>query len=215
LNIILKLLLLIGVIALGNFLTQSIVSELDYDITPVNEFTVHRIIMISMIAYLILMAIPFVPGAEIGLAVMLILGPKIVPLVYLCTVASLSLSFILGRIIPEQMLVRFLHDLRLQKASQFLDRLRYLDSEQRLNLILSSTPKRLTPTLLKHRYIALAFSINIPGNIIIGGGGGIALIAGISRLFSVPLFLLTIVIAVSPVPLLLIIFGESFIKGIL
>jgi len=28
------------------------------------------------------MAMPFVPGAEIGLGVMMILGPKIVPLVF-------------------------------------------------------------------------------------------------------------------------------------
>ena len=72
-------------IILGNYLSQWVIEGLDFEITPVNELTVHRIIITSMITYTILMAIPFVPGAEIGLGVMMILGPKIVPLVYLCT----------------------------------------------------------------------------------------------------------------------------------
>jgi hypothetical protein len=63
---------------------------------------------------------------------------------------------------------------------------------------------------LKYRYVALLVAINVPGNIVIGGGGEIALMAGMSRLFSVPLYLLTIAIAVSPIPVLLILFGENF-----
>lgn len=43
--------------------------------------------------------------------------------------------------------------------------------------------------------------LNLPGNALIGGGGGIALMAGMSRLFSFPLFLLSLTVAVSPVPL--------------
>jgi hypothetical protein len=163
-----------------------------------------------MIAYAILMAIPFVPGAEIGFAAMMILGPKIVPLVYLCTLASLSLSFLVGRFIPEKALIKFLHDLHLRKASQWLIDLESLNAKQRLNLILSRSPKKLIPVLLKYRYVALLVAINMPGNIVIGGGGGIALMAGISRLFSVPLYLLTIAIAISPFPILLVLFGDNF-----
>jgi hypothetical protein len=163
-----------------------------------------------MIAYAILMAIPFVPGAEIGFAVMMILGPKIVPLVYLCTLVSLNLSFLVGRFIPEKVLIKILHDLHLYKASQFLVDLQNLNSKQRLNLMLSRSPRKFIPVLLKYRYVALLVAINMPGNIIIGGGGGIALMTGMSRLFSVPLYLLTIAIAVLPIPMLLVLFGENF-----
>jgi hypothetical protein len=43
--------------------------------------------------------------------------------------------------------------------------------------------------------------LNIPGNIVIGGGGGIAMIAGLTGLYSFPRYLLTIAIAVAPIPL--------------
>lgn len=156
------------------------------------------------------MAIPFVPGAEIGLGVMMILGPKIVPLVYLCTLISLFLSFIVGRLIPDKSLIRFLHNLHLRKASLLLAELEGLDSKQRFNLLIQRSPKKIVPFLLKHRYLALLIVINAPGNIVFGGGGGIAMSAGMSRIFSIPLFLLTITIAVSPLPLMMIIFGANF-----
>lgn len=210
LRLFLSLLLLIAVVALGNLLTQWIIDGFDFKITPLNEAKVHRLIMTSMIAYAILMAIPFVPAAEIGLAVMMILGPKIVPLVYLCTLISLMLSFLVGRFIPDKALVTLLKDLRLHRASRFLGELESLDASQRLNLILTRSPRRLFPFLIRHRYIALLLSINLPGNIVIGGGGGIAMMAGMSRLFSAPYYFLTIAIAVAPFPLLLVTFGEYF-----
>ncbi len=210
LRLFLSLLLLIAVVALGNLLTQWIIDGFDFEITPVNEANVHRLIMTSMIAYAILMAIPFVPAAEIGLAVMMILGPKIVPLVYLCTLISLMLGFLVGRFIPDKALVTLLKDLRLHRASRFLGELESLDASQRLNLILTRSPRRLFPFLIKYRYIALLLAINLPGNIVIGGGGGIAMMAGMSRLFSAPYYFLTIAIAVAPFPLLLVTFGEYF-----
>ena len=156
------------------------------------------------------MALPFVPGAEIGLGIMMILGPKIVPLVYLCTLVSLFLSFMLGRLIPDRALINFLHGLRLRKASLLLTELEGLDSQQRFDLLIERSPKKFVPFLLKYRYLALLIVINTPGNIVVGGGGGIAMSAGMSRLFKPSLFLLTIAIAVSPIPLFLIVFGPEF-----
>lgn len=201
---------MVCLIILGNFLSQWVLEGLDFEITPVNEPTVHRIIITSMIAYTILMAIPFVPGAEIGLGVMMILGPKIVPLVYFCTLVSLFLSFIVGRLIPGKFLINFLHTLHLQKASLLLNELEGLTPQKRFDLLIERSPKKIAPLLLKYRYLALLIVINTPGNIVAGGGGGIALSAGMSRLFTPPLFLLTIAVSVSPVPLFLIFFGVSF-----
>ena len=188
-------------IVLGNFLTQWFVEWLDFEIRPSNEPMVHRAIVVSMIVYAILMAIPFVPGVEIGLAVLMILGPKIAIFVYLCTLAALSLSFIVGRLIPECMLVNFLRDLRFHKASRLLAQLEGLDSQRRLSLMLDRSPKRFVPLLLRYRYLALM--------VVIGGGGGIALMAGLSRLFSPSVFVLAVAIAISPVPLAWLMFGEN------
>ena len=206
---VLKVLLFVFLIVLGNFLVQWFVDRLDFEITPGNEPIVHRIIVVSMIAYAILMAIPFVPGVEIGLAVLMILGPKIVLFVYLCTLVALSMSFIVGRLIPERMIIHFLTELSFDKASYLLAQFEGLDSEQRLNLLLDQSPKRLIPFLLRHRYVAIMVAVNLPGNIVIGGGGGIALMAGLSRLFSPSVFVLTVAIAISPVPLAWLIFGEN------
>jgi hypothetical protein len=61
--------------------------------------------------------------------------------------------------------------------------------------------------------LALAVSLNIPGNFLIGGGGGIGLFAGISRLYSVTGYLITISIAVAPVPVAVLFFGAEFLSN--
>jgi len=140
----------------------------------------------------------------------MVFGPKIVAFVYLSTLAAFSLSFAIGRFIPEKILIHFFRDLHLHKASQFRVELEGLDSQQRLSLMLKQSSKKIVPLLLKYRYLALLPAINLPGNVVIGGGGGIAMMAGLSRLFSPGLYFLTVAIAVSPVPLALLLFGKSF-----
>ena len=70
---------------------------------------------------------------------------------------------------------------------------------------------RLPPWLalidLRSRYILLAVLINLPGNSLIGGGGGIGLLAGLSRIYAPLATVLTFLIAVSPIPLLVWIYG--------
>ena len=203
-GVIIKLLLLVGFILLGNLLAQWVIEALDFQITAANEILVNRVIITSLIAYAVLMAIPFVPGAEIGLAVLMIVGPQIAPLVYLCTLTALSLSFLIGRFIPERILVGLLYHLHLVKAADLLLELEGVDAKQRLNLILERSPRKFVPFLLKHRYLALFVAINMPGNIVIGGGGGIAMVSGMSRLFTPWLYFLTVAVAVSPFPLILL-----------
>ncbi len=207
---ILKILLFIGLVVLGNYLTQWFIVQLSIEIKPSNEPLMHRIIVMSMLAYTLLMSIPFVPGAEIGVAALMILGPKIAMFVYLATLAALSLSFFVGRFIPEKKLIKFLQDLHLHRFTNLLIAFEGLDSKQRLNLMLSRSPKRFVPFLIRYRYLALMLAINMPGNIVIGGGGGIALMAGLSRLFTPPMYLLAVAIAVSPVPLAMMIYGNIF-----
>ena len=52
-----------------------------------------------------------------------------------------------------------------------------------------------------------------PDNFVIGGGGGISLIAGVSKLYSAPGFLMTMAIAVAPIPMAILIFGKNFLSG--
>lgn len=207
---ILKLLILVLVIVLGNLATGWFVELLDFQMRVKTEPMIHRIIMASVAAFVVLLALPFVPGVEIGMALLFMLGPKIAPLVYGCTMAALCLSFAAGRWVPERWLINFLHELRLSKAVALLTRFENLDGRERLEIMLDAAPRRLAPTLIRYRYGALLVLINLPGNIVLGGGGGIALLAGLSRVFSPQWYVVTVALAIAPVPLAMILFGERF-----
>jgi len=210
---VVKILLLAALLVLLNYLARDALEALDFKIRPSNEDAVHRTIMVSAALYALLLAVPFVPGAEIGIAMMVMLGPSIAVLVYLCTVAGLSLSFAVGRLIPIRILVTTARDFRLEQTARLLESIEPLNRNQRLDLFISLSSKRFLPLLLRYRYLALAVALNLPGNYLVGGGGGIALIAGVSRVYSTPGFLLTILVAVLPVPLAVLIFGSGFLAN--
>jgi hypothetical protein len=92
--------------------------------------------------------------------------------------------------------------MRLERARKLVTELEPLSAEERFRFLARSTPSRIVPFLLRHRYLVLAVLFNLPGNVIIGDGGGIALIAGMSRLFPFPKYVLLVCLAITPVPLL-------------
>ena len=49
--------------------------------------------------------------------------------------------------------------------------------------------------------------MNVPGNAVIGGGGGIMMMAGLSGIFAPLPTVLAVMLAVSPVPLAVMLFG--------
>ncbi len=208
-----KLGCLILLIVAANFAAGWLVDTMTLEIRPSTEDLVHRMILTTAAAYAVLIAIPFVPGVEIGLSLIAMFGAAIVFLVYLSTLAGLSLSFGVGRLVPMRGLIKLLDDLRLHRACRLLETIEPMDRDGRLAYLLSRAPNRFLPFLLRHRYIALAVVINLPGNIVIGGGGGIALMAGASRLYSLPGYLATIVVAVSPLPLAVILLGYGLPQG--
>lgn len=210
---IVKVVFLLALLIAANILARDYMEVLHFPIRPGNEDTVHRTIMVSATLYALLLAVPFVPGAEIGVGLLVMLGPPIALLVYLCTVFGLSLSFVLGRLIPLAVLARLAKDFKLDRTSNLLKSIEPLSKKQRLSYLANKAPKRFLPLLLRYRYLALAFALNIPGNYLIGGGGGIALFAGVSRLYSVPGFLVTIVLSVAPVPIAVLLFGTDFLSA--
>jgi hypothetical protein len=210
-KILLRVALVVAFLACANYLAQWLGAQLEVEAGPGNEHVIRRIIIASILIYTVLIAIPFVPSVEVGLGLIMVLGAELAPLVYLFTVLGLSMSFVVGCMIPESGLQKFFDDLSLKKASRLMERLSKLDTDERLALLVSRAPAKYLPTLLRHRYVAVGVALNIPGNTIIGGGGGISLIAGMSRLFRFSQFLLMLAIAVSPVPLLIVLCGTDII----
>ncbi len=164
-------------------------------------------IMMAVLVYMVCMMMPFVPGMEIGLALMVVFGPPIVPLVYGATVLALSLSFLLGRLVPQSSIILILEAIHLNRLARLFAELHSLDRRDRLPWLLRHAPGRFAPFLLKFRYLALMLLFNLPGNAVLGGGGGIAMTAGFSRIYSFGGFMAAVALAVSPVPLIIIFTG--------
>lgn len=152
-------------------------------------------------AYAILIALPFVPGVELGISLMMIEGGSVAPYVYAATVVGLMLAYGAGRVTPYAALGQLFADLRLRQATRLIARLAPLTREDRLALLNTRLPKVLAPLATRHRYVLLAVLFNLPGTSVIGGGGCIALLAGLSGLYTWRATALTIVLAVAPVPI--------------
>jgi len=209
-GLILRIIVLIGFIALATWGVHIIRDALDLQIRPDNEQQVHRAIMIGVVAYVAFLAMPFVPGAEIGIALLAGFGAAIAPLIYVCTVAAMMLAFTIGRFLPIRALERGLHVLRMRRAAALVARAALLSKDERLALLLEGQSKRVLRLALRYRYLAMAVAVNTPGNSIIGGGGGIMIIAGLSGIFTPLSTSLTVILAVSPVPLAVIFLGLQF-----
>ena len=198
-------LLIAGIVALyvlGQYVTDMVTDQLGLHVRARNEPLLHKTIMTAMVIYIVLMTIPFMPAVEIGLSLLLIFGAKIAFLVYVSTLIALTLAYFIGRLLPAELAARAFAVVGLKRAQEFMNRLAPLSAQERMAVIMRESPTRLTPYLIRHRFLSLAVLLNLPGNVAIGGGGGIVLLAGMTRLFPFPAYLLTVALAVAPVPLI-------------
>jgi len=165
------------------------------------------LLLAALVIYAVLIAIPFVPGVEIGLSVLAAGGADIAPMVWLATTVGLSLAFVVGCTVPIAWLRRVLTDLHMIRAAHLVARFEALPQKGRVAFVHSLLPRKYCGWIVKYRYVNLAVLINIPGNSLIGGGGGIAFVSGLSGTFRASLAILTIALATAPVPLAIWLFG--------
>ncbi len=205
----LKLVVLITIVVLSHY-------GIDYALTwaeslPARtEARAERLILLFIfITYAILIAVPFVPGIEIAIALLVLRGPEFALPIYLATLGGLSLSYLAGRLVPIRVLRGFFLDLHLVKAAALIDRLAPLGPAQRVRELQRSLPRKHARVALRYRYVGLALLINLPGSGLIGGGGGICLMAGMSGMFTPRLTLPTIALAILPFPVFMWIAGTN------
>jgi len=180
--------------------------------THVSVETEHRqlfdaMIATGLLAYVFAMALPFVPGIEIGLALMLVLGDDGVVVVYLATQLALLISFLLGRWVPTRYITAAFRWLRMERAERFVGAMDAIPGVERAAHLARHAPARWLAALGRHHGLLLATLLNLPGNAVIGGAGGIGMIAGMSRAYTLPRYLLLIGVATMPVPLFLLVSG--------
>jgi hypothetical protein len=188
----------------GSYFGERLSKGFDFTSWMQTERIIDGMIVGGVVLYVLLTAIPFVPGVELGLALIFACGVRIVPVVYVATIAALLLSFCAGRLIKEKWLAAGFHWLGMRRAAAMVDSLSGLDGEARINRLLEQAPQRFAPWLMRHRFLALIALINLPGSALLGGGGGISMAVGMSRLVSFPMFLASALIGVAPLPLFLI-----------
>jgi hypothetical protein len=198
----------VALIVLVYGIGRGIVADLRMLATAEGHTAISLTVAIAIFVYIVLMALPFCPGIEVGVALLALGGRDVALLVYLATVVALVLPFVVGWFLPPSALVASLSRLGLRRAAESLRQIGPLDGARRLQLLLGQGSPRLARFLVRHRYIAVAIALNTPGNLVIGDGGGIALAAGFSRLFSPFGFALTVAIAVAPVPIVVLLAGS-------
>ena len=197
-----------GLLAGGHWGSGWLIELVGVDISPGAKSHARHVVMAGVVLYTALMATPFVPGIEISLALLAAFGSDVAMVLYAATVLALAVSYLIGSLLPMHLIAKLFGRLGLHRAEELVLRLKPMSRKQRLETLTSRAPKRIVPTILKHRYIAVAVMLNVPGNAIIGGGGGIALMAGISGLFTFPRYLAVVSLAVLPVPLAILLMGS-------
>ena len=170
------------------------------------------LIVAVLLVYAILLAMPFVPGVEVGVALLIIQGAAVAPFVYLATVGGLALAFLTGQNVSLPWLIGVARDARLHRIAAWLERVDLVPCTQRLTAMEAKLPRWLVPLVVRYRFATVALAINTPGNIAIGGGGGIMLVAGLSRLFSTPAMLALVAFATAPVPLVVWVWGTEVLR---
>ena len=197
----------LAIIILLNVAGTWLGQQINFQLFPRHESMLQGALLIALLLYVLLMATPFMPGIELGLAVMLLLGSKSALLIYLCTLIALSISYTIGRFFPLRIVLRFLKWLYLEKASELINQLEPLNKQERLEFLNRKAPKKIAPFLLSHRFVTIAVLLNLPGNALIGGGGGIGLVVGMSKMVSFYKYFLVMAVAILPVPLCVYIQG--------
>jgi hypothetical protein len=175
-----KIALFLCIIVFLIYGSRQVVNFFAFQMWPRHVDMIVYLLFSSATAYVVLMAVPFMPGIEMGIMIMMMFGRPGILLVYLCTLLALSLSFLVGRHLPPSILARALGW---------------------FHLVLRSAPARVVPFLLRRLYLFIAFLLNLPGHAFIGGSGGIGMVVGMSKLFPFPKYLLMVSIAILPGPI--------------
>ncbi len=199
-----------AVLVLGFWGGEKLIAWLGYEGDTTGLVINSKAVWIGLGLYTVLLAIPFVPGIEISMAMLAAFGASVALQIYVATIIAFMTAFAIGRLVPTGLLCRVLAKFGLVGTEKLVQRMNGLKQQERLELLVESAPATWVPTLLKYRYIAIALMLNLPGNALLGGGGGISLLAGISRLFSWSHFFIAVCVAALPVTILGITLSKVF-----
>lgn len=161
------------------------------------EYPVVWVVVITSAVYAVALAVPFLPAVELGWMVMAAFGVLGIVSIWLATPVGLLIAFALGYWMRDWPLL-----IRLRE--QFQRRVAEAGDRGLRNRALRYAGTRLAA----HPYLTLAILVNLPGNWMIGGGGGIGMMAGASGLYQ-PLKYFLVLIPATGVVATLMLMGIS------
>ncbi len=191
----------VSLIVLGHYLAQLDVASIRDTLAALREGMGMGALVASAFMLAVLLGLPFVPSVEMGLLMMTVFGREGAIAAWLATIAGLSLAHAAGRYMPADRVQHWLDRHGLLSADSDPGESPIAGMLERLRLS-KRKGYRIATFLLRHRYLLFAALINMPGNSVLGGGGGIALVSGFARLYRWPWFLLTVAVASLPIPVL-------------
>ena len=151
-------------------------------------------LLLASLVYAVLMALPFVPGVELGWLIIGLFGLPGILAAWASTVLGLCMGYGCGRQLNGR---EWLGRLQARRAALLANAPADMPRGARL----------LRRCLLwhdRHPYLFVLVALNIPGNWIIGGGGGIAWFSGaLAHVRFLP-FAATVTMATGVVPLVLL-----------
>ena len=135
--------------------------------------------------FTVLLALPGVPGLEVAAIIMLVFGEVGIIATWLCGALAFNISFFAGRLVPEARIQRWLTPKKEVDAAKLPDFA--VGQHDAMTLVLERN--RVGRAILRwtgppggwRRYVLIFVLFNMPGNFVLGGGGGIAMFCGTSR----------------------------------
>lgn len=189
----------VGLIVFGHYLAHLDAAAIHETLAALHEGLGMGALLVSAFMLAVLLGLPFVPSVEMGLMMMAVFGREGAIAAWLATIAGLSLAHAAGRYMPADRVQHWLKRHGLLTADRIPSKSPMTQLLNRLRLS-ESKAHRIVAFMSRHRYLLFALLINMPGNSVLGGGGGIALVSGFARLYRWPWFLLTVALASLPIP---------------
>lgn len=165
------------------------------------------IVAAALLAYALLICVPFLPSLHMSMTFIALRGPDEAWMIFAATLLGFFLPYLYGRFVRASLLAVAFHDLGMHRAARVVEHAAPLSPAERLASIQERAPVRWRGFLTRWRYLSLAVALNVPGNVLIGGAGGILMMAGLSRLFSPLPLLLTLIVVLLPFPILVTVFN--------
>lgn len=170
-KILKQALFLVAILAMFWLLLFSEGEGLVADWVIANDWPVLQVVLVAAVLYALLLAIPFFPSVEFGWLIMAAFGTVGILAIWLVTPLGLLLAYGIGYWLRDWPWVVRVRQRIAALPAQPGDNWR----QRGINWGL----KRLG----SHPYLMLVVLINLPGNWMIGGGGGIGIMAGASGLY--------------------------------